>query len=87
MPGDPFHTKPHSGKQGLGKVKPSTPKSVPSRSPGAKAPKGGVSPGAKGGQRLIGQPSVAKTPHIQKRSQLPKGKGGAYVGPRRGGRR
>jgi hypothetical protein len=87
MPGDPFRTKPHSGTKGLGKVKPSTPKSVPSRAPGANAPKGGVSPGAKGGQRLIGQPSISKTPHIQKRSQLPKGKGGAYVGSGRRGKR
>jgi hypothetical protein len=57
------------------KVRPSTPKV--NLKGGVKAPTKGVSPGAKGGTRggLIGQPSVSKTPHIQKVSQLPKGKG------------
>lgn len=89
MPGDPFKTKPHSGKKGLAKTKPSAPKSVPSgRSKGPKSQFGG--PGGRkdaGKTTLIGQPSVTRTPHIQKRSQLPKGKQGAYVGPTRGGRK
>lgn len=78
---DPFRTKPHSGKKGLSGVRKSTPKAVPSRSPGARAATGGVSPGSKGGKAtgLIGQPSVSKTPHIQKRSQLPKARQGASL--------